>query len=429
VDDRVEHDRPGPGPGADWLTARSAVRDDDLGVPEVRYGRTGAATQSGASVLPTSSTPFADLVEHLDESLIAAGHRIAGVLDSATDSSPFDPVTLARSLHAEPDVVVRVLEAAANRGLLIGRYYILCPACGTPLRLDVWTQRFARCDEVECPTDRAEIPASADRARMWEVAPQALAAVLPRMANPMSALILCALDLERQAVIAHLTGAAFESRQDARYAVGVVAGANAQWSVAVGVTGPLMQTAAAATAAAIAANRPDVAIFLGVAGGRKDVKRGDVAVADLVTDISAGKEGPDGLVVRNDVHRPTHAALHAARQVLSEGRWLGRQLIESPDGTQPKAVIGPIAVSNRVIASDTGELSRAIATHADRAIGVETESAGFLAALYLTKEVDSLVVRAISDARIDKTDDDDTDWQPAAADHAAAFAVEVLRVW
>lgn len=378
--------------------------------------------------MPNSSTPFADLADLLGE-MIPIGHRVAGILDSATDDRPIDPVVIARALGEAPHVATGVCDAFCEHGLLIGREYIICPACETPLRLDVWTDRFLRCDEVECPIDRADIPRNADRVRLWEVAPQALAAIRPRMANSLSALILCALDLERKAVVAHLSDVVFETRPDARYAVGVLAGVNAQWRVAVGVTGPLMQTAAAATAAAIAANSPNVAIFVGVAGGRKDVRRGDVAVADVVVDISAGKEGPDGLVVRTDAHRPTNKALQTARQVHAEGRWVGRSSIASPDSTQPASVIGSIAVSNRVIASVSGELSGAIDTHADRAIAVETEGAGFLAALYLTKEVDSLVVRGISDSRTDKSDSEDADWQPAAADHAAAFAVEVLRVW
>jgi nucleoside phosphorylase len=339
-----------------------------------------------------------------------------------------DPAELGSSIDAESYDVEEILVAAEEQGLLAQDRYVLCPRCRTPMLLDAWQQRFEQFDEVECLNDLTDIPPQAEQVRLWRMPAGVKKAIADRMDNHKKVLVLCALDLERKAVVAHLADAGFQRYDDARYVVGAFAGQHAQWTVAVGVTGALMQSAAAAAAQAVATHSPDLAIFVGVAGALKDVVRGDVAVADQAVDVSGGKETEDGLIVRADAYRPTSQALEAARQVLAEDRWVKRIRIPSPDGSTPKAVIGPIGVSNRVIASDTGEISQALRRNLDKAVAVEMEGAGFLSALYRTR-VDALLVRGMSDQRVDKREDEDTDWQPAAADHAAAFAMEVLRVW
>jgi len=354
---------------------------------------------------------------------------LAPRLDGLANEGLLDPDELASAVKAEAYDVRAVLSKAAEAGILLETEHVRCPNCQTPMRATLWRKAVDLDGVAECTACGTCLPDPSTSEVRWELAPTTVDAIRQRLVRPLSALVLCALDLERDAVIAHLADVKWQIRDEARYAVGTVAGNAAQWIVSVGVSGALPSSAAVSAASAIAAERPDIAIFVGIAGGRKDVKRGDVVIADQLADVSGGKETDGGLLVRLDPYRPSHKGLEAARQVVSQGIWQARIEKLSPDGSEPHARIDPIAASTRVIASDDGEIAKAIGTHFDRAVAVEMEGSGFLTALHRRADVDALVVRGISDLRTDKQDSTDRDWQSVAADHAAAFALEVLRIW
>jgi nucleoside phosphorylase len=97
---------------------------------------------------------------------------------------------------------------------------------------------------------------------------------LPRRRR--SALILTALDVETKAVLRHL------KRNGEKVVGGTVfyRGKFEAWDVAVAECGAGNTGAAAIAQRGIASFEPRVALFVGVAGGIKDVKIGDVVVAD-----------------------------------------------------------------------------------------------------------------------------------------------------
>lgn len=209
------------------------------------------------------------------------------------------------------------------------------------------------------------------------------------------------------------------------YEVGVLAGPHGHWQVVLTQTGPGSTAAGVQLDRAVRVFAPQVALFLGIAGGRKDVARGDVVAADMIYDPEWGKSTAEGYQPRMRIHHPSHRLLQRAQMVARENRWQRRILPHCPEHP-PASFVKPIVTSGKVVAHNKSEVALLIDRYADDALAVETEGHGFLEAAYLNPELDALVIRGISDLLVDKTKANDDYWQPIASRHAAAFAIEML---
>lgn len=109
-------------------------------------------------------------------------------------------------------------------------------------------------------------------------------------AHRRAAVILTALDVETQAVPRHLT------RRHERTIDGTVfyLGRFEDWDIAVAEAGAGNNSAAAIAERAIANFHPSVALFIGIAGGVKDVAIGDVIVADKIYRYESDKDDETG---------------------------------------------------------------------------------------------------------------------------------------
>ena len=105
----------------------------------------------------------------------------------------------------------------------------------------------------------------------------------PMQAEPSKmAVIATALEIETRAVLRRVADQWIEEVLGTSVFRGTFQG----WDVAVVETGPGNAAAASISTRVCDHYRPDLALFVGVAGGVKDVKLGDVVVARRCTDTS-----------------------------------------------------------------------------------------------------------------------------------------------
>lgn len=231
-----------------------------------------------------------------------------------------------------------------------------------------------------------------------------------------TAIIMTAILVETAAVQKHLTGAKRETVRGAEFTVGAFNG----WRVATATTGKGNDAAAVVTERAIAHFKPEAAFFVGIAGGLKDVKIGDIVIAELVSSYAKGKETDEQFHSRPDPHRSNHTAFEQGQAIARDMTWRQRWTALG------KVVSGHVVTGEVVIATRKTELYINIRNRFDDALAVETEGHGFLEAVHRNESVRGLVIRGISDLLVGKSITDMEGSQDIAADAAAAVAFEVL---
>src|SRR5437588_607204 len=135
--------------------------------------------------------------------------------------------------------------------------------------------------------------------------------------------ILTAIPVEYQAVRAYLRDPHSEEHAGTLYERGNFTTNGVSWDVLVGETGSGNMKSAAETVRAIEYFKPDLVLFIGVAGGLKDVKLGDVVAATKVYGYESGKAGRK-FRPRPDVRSSTHRMEQRAKAVARRREWLQR---------------------------------------------------------------------------------------------------------
>src|SRR5580658_1921516 len=98
------------------------------------------------------------------------------------------------------------------------------------------------------------------------------------LAQMKAAVVLTAIQAETEAVLRHLDSKAVERVADTWFHVGRFG----RWQVAVAEVGPGNAAAATIAVRALTHFKTEIAAFVGIAGGLKDVVLGDVVVASKV---------------------------------------------------------------------------------------------------------------------------------------------------
>jgi nucleoside phosphorylase len=244
--------------------------------------------------------------------------------------------------------------------------------------------------------------------------------VLPR------AVILTALPLEFEAAVTHLRNRREDTHpQGTVYEVGLFKGEDRTWEVLVAEVGAGNEITAAACERAIQHFRPCVAMFVGVAGGLKDVQLGDVVASTKIYNYEYGK-AKEIFEPRPNVNLSSHRLEQRAKAVARSDTWPRRVISDCTSPRPPKAFVQPIAAGSAVVAAKRAALYQFIRKQYGDAVAVEMEGHGHLLAVHLNAPVEGIVVRGISDLVQGKSSEDDVHWQPVAARHAAAFAFEIL---
>ena len=239
------------------------------------------------------------------------------------------------------------------------------------------------------------------------------------------AVILTAIPVEYQAVRAHLTNIHEELHpQGTIYERGTFPSRGQLWDVVIGEIGAGNPTAALEAERAINSFQPAVILFVGVAGGRKDVELGDVVAATKVYGYESGK-AERVFLPRPSIGRSTYRMEQRARAEARKPDWL-RRLQGVPPTRTPIVYVAPIAAGEKVVASTRSSIAKFLQAQYGDALAVEMEGYGFLQATYANAQVEALVIRGISDLLDGKREADAANFQEIAARHASAFALEVL---
>ncbi|NEO53439.1 MAG: 5'-methylthioadenosine/S-adenosylhomocysteine nucleosidase [Okeania sp. SIO3B5] len=240
------------------------------------------------------------------------------------------------------------------------------------------------------------------------------------------AVILTAIRIEYMAVRAHLSDLSEEIHsQGTVYERGKFSIDGQELEVGIVETGAGNSPAAIEAERAIAYFKPDVILFVGVAGGIKDVQLGDVVAATKVYGYESGKVA-ETFRPRPDVGLSNYNMIQRAKAEARKTDWLARL----SDSAKPNVFVAPIAAGEKVIANKKSDLFEFLQQSYGDALAVEMEGRGILQVAHANQQVSALIIRGISDLIDGKNMADKEGFQEVAAHHASAFAFEVLgKFW
>ncbi|PSB33755.1 hypothetical protein C7B82_04330 [Stenomitos frigidus ULC18] len=243
-----------------------------------------------------------------------------------------------------------------------------------------------------------------------------------------SVVILTALQVEYLAVRAHLNEWNEEIYRDTIYERGRFIANGQVWDVVIVEIGMGNDGAAAEAVRAIDRFNPDVMLFVGVAGGIKDVALGDVVAATKVYGYEYGR-AEEQFLPRPELGEGAYKLVNRARAEARKTDWL-RRVQSSVAGSKPRVHAAPIAAGEKVITSTRSPIFGFLRQQYSDAIAVEMEGFGVLKAARMDQRVAAIVIRGISDLIDRKEEMDTAGFKEIAARHASAFAFEVLaKLW
>ncbi|MEM9007067.1 MAG: 5'-methylthioadenosine/S-adenosylhomocysteine nucleosidase [Cyanobacteria bacterium P01_F01_bin.86] len=236
--------------------------------------------------------------------------------------------------------------------------------------------------------------------------------------------ILTAISVECLAVCNHLTKQRqVKSSKHTIYECGEFQSTEKRsWNVVVAEIGEGNTSAGRETERAIDCFHPSIVMFVGVAGGIKDVQLGDVVAATKVYDYESGKD-EETFLPRPNLGAATYDLEQLARATRRDWELRKDSLSE---GSYPNAFVAPIAAGSKVIASKQSGSYASIKNSYGNAVAVEMEGFGLLDAVRANLGVSAIVIRGISDLIEAKEKSDAAGFQKIAACHASNFAFEML---
>lgn len=180
-----------------------------------------------------------------------------------------------------------------------------------------------------------------------------------------------------------------------------------------------LTTSAMATLGAVEKYRPSLVVFVGIAGGIKDVEIGDVVIADKVYPYESGKLQDGAFQSRPDT-----------RTVPSSLESVARKLQKNFSAPDYRLFIGALASGDKVVADiDSEELQRIRSMGGD-SLAVEMEGSAVLEAIDRSGvSPDYFLIRGISDLIDGKSASDASGGQQSAIAHARHITTQLIHAW
>jgi nucleoside phosphorylase len=203
-----------------------------------------------------------------------------------------------------------------------------------------------------------------------------------------------------------------------QYEIGFFTSNDYTWEILIAEIGKYDTTAAVETEEIISSIpefSPDIVIFVGIAGGIKDLNLGDIVAVDRAFAYERGKQEKEFLS-RPDSFNSNRRLIEIAKKIKKRKQWVDK----------PKLKIGSVASGEKVIVNIENDLFDFIHKTYNNAIAIDQESFGFLQTLHRYPSIYSIVIRGISDSLINKGESDKAGWQQIAATNASAVAFEIL---
>lgn len=239
-------------------------------------------------------------------------------------------------------------------------------------------------------------------------------------------LIVTAIQIERSAVREHLHSLDVMTIDPAVLDVGHFVERNLRLRVAILEVGPGNIDAAVLTTITTCELQPAITMMVGVAGAVKDLALGDVVASNKVYWSESGKSLEAEVLTRPDFGAVSERLVQVACRVAADDEWQERITPGAAQPLQPTAIVAPIVVGERVVASTSSDDAKRIRQNFGDAVAVAMEDIGVARASALAGASEMIAIRSASDLLDGKSDADMAGLQPVAAANAAAFAFEML---
>ena len=239
-----------------------------------------------------------------------------------------------------------------------------------------------------------------------------------------------ALGLEQDAVSSRLLDVRDIVHPESKtiYKIGKYGKSGNEIEVIVGRTDQTNVNAGIETERAISFFKPTYLFYVGVAGGLKDVKIGDVVIGSDVFGYERGKE-KDTFLPRPKFGFSSYELEQKAVSYSRSEEWNKRASSLSKDLFPGEIQIfaGTIASGEKVIGSSKSGLYQFLKQACSHALAVEMEGLGFLEACRPYPLIKSLLIRGVSDLVDGKDNSDLGGGQPFASSNATEFLFGLIE--
>jgi nucleoside phosphorylase len=233
-----------------------------------------------------------------------------------------------------------------------------------------------------------------------------------------------ALVLEQNAVISKLSNISDYEHPESKtqYKFGEFTSSGDNLQIAVGRTNQTNVEAGIETERIIRYFNPDYIFFVGVAGGLKDVKIGDIVIGTEVYGYEKAKVGKDYLS-RPQFAFSSYALERKAVDFAQTETWKAKSelLVNSNFHNDIFVHSGTIASGEKVISSKSSNIYEFLKINCSHALAVDMEGLGFLEACRPYPLIKTLLIRGISDLIENKEFSDVEGSQQYASKNASEF--------